>query len=129
MSHPTMYQFHALVIEERKRQIAKGYDAAHDDEHGIDHLLSWAQDYARRGEPVKSAALIHAAREAIDRLAHGGRVCICASGEDQPRRSCPVHEPAELVPDVEYRHEDACRCGVVGPTDLPCQDHTNRSGA
>lgn len=52
---------------ERARQVANGYTAEHDDERGLDHLLMWAQEYARRGEPVKSAAMIEAAREKVAR--------------------------------------------------------------
>jgi len=55
------------IQAERDNQRAKGYDAAHDDEHGADHLLMWAQDYAGRGERVKSAALVDAARELLMR--------------------------------------------------------------
>lgn len=61
--------FADVVRQERKRQIEKGYDANHDDEHGLEHLLSWAQEYARRGEKVKSWALVEAARELIVRSA------------------------------------------------------------
>lgn len=50
---------------ERQRQIAKGFDADHDAKHGVDHLLTWAQDYARKGEPLAAAALIEAARELL----------------------------------------------------------------
>lgn len=62
-------EFEKAVLWERTRQIEMGYDAKHDDEHGLDHLLSWAQDYARRGEQVKSWALVEAARELIARSA------------------------------------------------------------
>jgi len=58
------------VRTERESQRAKGFDEAHDDEHGIDHLLMWAQDYARRGETVKSGALIQAARDLLVRSLH-----------------------------------------------------------
>lgn len=55
-----------LTIEaERNRQIEKGYDQAHDEEHGVDHLLTWAQEYARVTKPVEAAALIEAAREQL----------------------------------------------------------------
>jgi chromosome segregation ATPase len=57
----------ASIVAERECQTAKGYTAEHDDEHGVDHLLAWAENYARREEPVKSAALIRAAREASAR--------------------------------------------------------------
>lgn len=38
-----------------------------------------------------------------------------------------IESSGDPVPDVEYRHEDACRCGVVGPADLPCEDHMDGS--
>lgn len=57
--------FADAVQAERERQVAKGYDRAHDTEHGIDHLLVWAYEYALKGKPVKSAAMIEAARELL----------------------------------------------------------------
>lgn len=53
------------VAAERARHPEKGYDRAHDETHGIGHLLRWAKDYARRGESVKSAALIEAALDLL----------------------------------------------------------------
>lgn len=53
------------IAKERARQIEKGYDAAHDREHGIDHLLTWAQEYVRVSRHVEAAALIEAARELL----------------------------------------------------------------
>lgn len=58
-------EWDAAVQGERSHQREIGYDTAHDAEHGVDHLLMWAQDYARRGKPVKSAAMIEAARELL----------------------------------------------------------------
>ena len=59
------------VRAERHRQIERGYDAKHDDEHGIDHLTGWAQSYVARDTGrvglVKAAALMVAAIEAHDR--------------------------------------------------------------
>ncbi|QGJ87609.1 hypothetical protein SEA_FAITH5X5_55 [Gordonia phage Faith5x5] len=68
----------ADITAERERQHTIGYDNAHDDEHGVLHLLEWASRYARRaaegiGTPagradlVKCAALVVAAIEATDR--------------------------------------------------------------
>lgn len=68
---PTDYQrarWRQAIQAERSRQIEKGYDDVHDNEHGIDHLLTWAQEYARTSEPVESAALIEAAREQLRRV-------------------------------------------------------------
>lgn len=57
-----------LTVEaERARQIEKGYTAEHDDKQGIDHLLLWALHYAKKGEHVKSAALVEAARGVNER--------------------------------------------------------------
>ncbi len=51
------------IQEERRRQIDEyGYDDAHDSNEGIDHLHQWAQEYARRGKSLETAALIEAAR-------------------------------------------------------------------
>jgi hypothetical protein len=58
-------EWQTAITHERTRQREKGYTPEHDTQHGIDHLLMWAQEYARRGEPVKSAALIEAARELL----------------------------------------------------------------
>jgi len=58
-------EFNSQVLAERQRQIAKGYNEAHDDKHGVDHLIMWAQEYARVGAAVKSAALLEAARECL----------------------------------------------------------------
>lgn len=62
---PSAEEFRRQIAEERERQIECGYDAEHDRAHGVDHLLRWAQDYARRGRSVQSAALIEAAREML----------------------------------------------------------------
>lgn len=58
-------EWFAAINVERERQREKGFTSEHDREHGVDHLLMWAQEYARRGKPVKSAALIEAARELL----------------------------------------------------------------
>ena len=59
--------FNEQVRAERVRQVERGFDQAHDDKHGVDHLLRWAQEYSRRGERVKSDALVEAARECFMR--------------------------------------------------------------
>jgi len=60
------------VAAERQKQIEKGYDAAHDDEHGWMHVryiarlnLDWTTD--ERESMVKAAASLVAAVEAFDR--------------------------------------------------------------
>lgn len=62
---PSAEVFRRQIADERARQIEGGYDAEHDRAHGVDHILRWAQDYARRGRSVQSAALIEAAREML----------------------------------------------------------------
>lgn len=60
---PTPEAWRDSIVDERCQQPSKGYTSDHDREHGLDHLLEWAQEYARIGEPLKSAALIEAARD------------------------------------------------------------------
>lgn len=60
-------EFSALVLAERQRQVSKGYTAERDGQR-VEHLLRWAQEYARRGERIKSAAMVEAAREAFLRV-------------------------------------------------------------
>jgi len=55
------------VWAERQRQIAMGYDAAHDDEHGLEHLLRHGYAYAMRGEILKAAAMMIAAKQWLNR--------------------------------------------------------------
>lgn len=57
----------ATIQAERDHQREKGYTPDHDDEHGLDHLLRWAQDYIRCTKRVEAAALIEAAREKLIR--------------------------------------------------------------
>lgn len=66
---------------ERERQETLHYDLVHDDEHGLDHLLSIAGNYAvetttvpaaphdQRRALIKCAALVIAAIELLDRKA------------------------------------------------------------
>lgn len=63
VQEPSAEEFRARIADERARQVDLGYDILHDRHHGVDHLLGWAQDYARRGRTVQAAALIEAARE------------------------------------------------------------------
>lgn len=55
----------AAVQVKRAEQRAKGYTLEHDREHGVEHLLLWAQDYASRGRHLDAAALVEAAREVL----------------------------------------------------------------
>lgn len=56
-----------ISVEERTRQVEKGYTAAHDDEAGLDHLLVQAQEYHRAGDRAAVAGLLQAAREYLVR--------------------------------------------------------------
>lgn len=58
-------EFRQAIYRERQYQAEIGYDIKHDDEHGVDHLLQWAQEYVRQGKLVQAAALIEAAREVV----------------------------------------------------------------
>ncbi len=50
----------APVRDQRERQIAMGFDAAHDDAHGREHLIEAAKSYAVHGDLVKAAAMVMA---------------------------------------------------------------------
>lgn len=57
------------IRNERKTHAARGYGGQHDQEHGADHLVSWAMFYASKGDRqsiVKSASLLVAAIELLD---------------------------------------------------------------
>lgn len=80
--HDAIEGIHAL-IKERRRQIIKGYDAAHDDSHDSNEMLSQAAvqlDAVGAGElqyPLsdlaRSGALIAAELDRIDRMIKRGR--------------------------------------------------------
>ena len=66
------------IFAERMRQIEKGYDAAHDDAHGIQHLIEVATSYLHGfgetptdefvgGEIIKAAATLTAALDLLSR--------------------------------------------------------------
>jgi len=59
----TPAEFKWAVHIERQAQIEKGYTAEHDDEKGATHLVNQAIDYARRGKPLKAAAIMVALSE------------------------------------------------------------------
>jgi len=62
--------FNEAVKKERLRQIHElGYSPEHDDNHGVDRLLTLAQKYFGKGETVKGSALIVAAQDVILRSA------------------------------------------------------------
>jgi hypothetical protein len=68
---------HAEVAEERERQVAKGYDAAHDDRHGAYALARMAQRYVLRGlnqgnrsDFIKAAGLLESGAASFRRLGH-----------------------------------------------------------
>lgn len=62
---PTPERWAEDIQAERARQREGEYTPEHDREHGVDHLLRWSQDYARRGKRRASAALVEAAREQL----------------------------------------------------------------
>ena len=59
--------FHRQVAIEMDRMYRQGYSPEHDDEHGLDHLLSRAFGYIVDGHTVKAAAMITAARAYLQR--------------------------------------------------------------
>lgn len=66
--------FTASVNAESKRMLEKGYDAAHDDKEGIEHLLSQAYLYAAKGQTVKAAVMISAAGAWVQRNVGGKNI-------------------------------------------------------
>lgn len=80
--HDAIEGIHAL-IKERRRQIIKGYDAAHDDSHDSNEMLSQSAvqlDAVGAGESqyplsdlARSGALIAAELDRIDRMIKRGR--------------------------------------------------------
>lgn len=93
-------RFNQAVMIERGRQAAKGYDASHDDQHGLDHLLMWSQRYAARGEHVKAQALVQAAREYLTR--------------NTPK---PKHRALCLIGGCVMRSGVCMNCGATEPAD------------
>lgn len=65
-------EFDRAVQAERARQIEKGYDAAHDDEHGVAHLTHWRDVYKRRGRVIAAAAIDVAISEHLARVHTNG---------------------------------------------------------
>jgi len=66
---PTVEEWNARIESERNKAFMKGYTPQHDDEHGAQHLLAWAIDYARRGKAEASSGLIRSAIYVLARLA------------------------------------------------------------
>ncbi|QHB37085.1 hypothetical protein QDA00_gp18 [Microbacterium phage Matzah] len=54
-----------VISDEREHQYSLGYDTTHDQRHGLIHVLSYALDYAKRGEHVKGWAMVQAALDAM----------------------------------------------------------------
>lgn len=87
-------KFRAGVLAERMEHSAKGYDGAHDAEHGLVHLLDWAMEYAARGEHVKASSLVLAAKDmlqATDAERKLAEVREAIDARDDEVRSC--HSP------------------------------------
>jgi predicted HAD superfamily Cof-like phosphohydrolase len=59
----TWQVYHDISEGERKAQIEKGYDASHDDKHGVYHLLTEMQVNLREGNRAAVIGLVQAARE------------------------------------------------------------------
>lgn len=65
----------AEIGTERNVQLARGYTTDHDDEHGLNHLLTQARDRTKlsdthtRDDLVEAAACLVAAIEWMDRVA------------------------------------------------------------
>lgn len=58
-----------IVNAERQHARELGYTVEHDDAHGPDHLLMWAQEYIYKGNLAAAADLIESARELLLRKA------------------------------------------------------------
>lgn len=51
--------WYGAVRRARNEQVSEhGYDADHDDDHGIEHLILQSLEYIRKGEDVKAGAMI-----------------------------------------------------------------------
>lgn len=89
-STPTREQ----IAAERARQIAKGYTAEHDANHGAPLLLEWSARFAEHGEHIKAAAMVEAAREVLR--------------NSQPSLSTPSAEPEQGGPISQTGHQWPC---------------------
>jgi hypothetical protein len=110
---PTVEEWIERVGAERARHPEKGYDAAHDLEHGPDHLLNWAIAYSRRGEAEKSSSLIAAARDVLRAARPAPEPeCICYGPLDS---RCGMHG-ADAVGDATPTPQSDAR-------PVQCSDH------
>lgn len=103
-TEPTIGEWLKAMDVERARQIEKGFDDAHDERHGVNHLLGYAIDYSRRGRGLAAATMV---REAIKHIA---------------RKSEPSEQMVKRAEEVYREHATGysmrdggrtytCRCG------------------
>lgn len=117
-------QIEQAVRHERARQIALGYDDAHDDRHGTTELLEFAYQYARAGKFIKALAM-HAAAADVERR-QSERVTARRAAEqarDVARRAiadapCSYHPDGSHFYEPEYSGrgigwDHVCACGAV----------------
>jgi hypothetical protein len=64
-------RFEMDIEDELHKAFAKGYDAAHDDAHGREHLISLALTYIRDGRPLAAAGIITSLAAYLSRQATG----------------------------------------------------------
>ncbi|QDH93333.1 hypothetical protein QC999_gp17 [Microbacterium phage Cressida] len=98
-----------VISDEREHQYSLGYDTTHDQRHGLIHVLSYALDYAKRGEHVKGWAMVQAA---LDAMPTSKRVDVWpisifigeeqaqANAEHRARLAGPIIEPGAIVIDA-----------------------------
>lgn len=71
MTREVSEEYKIAVSYEAGRMIRAGYNAAHDDAHGIEHLLEQAYIYAANGQTVKAGVMISAAGAWVTRNLDG----------------------------------------------------------
>lgn len=102
---PTPEEWRERINAERLRQAEHGYDRPHDDRHGVGHLLTWAQDYARRGKAIASAALVEAAREVLSRAVPSAAIRRLEEEISQPDVDLAIEGKAYVTVDAKDIHE------------------------
>jgi hypothetical protein len=102
---PSVEEWNARIEAERNKAFMQGCTPQHDDEHGVQHLLAWAIDYARRGKAEASSGLIRSAMYVLARLAE------VAEPQSEPSDALTIPRPhvpfgptgvPELVADAVY---------------------------
>lgn len=64
---PDPEQWSNIMDRERRRQIEKGYDDAHDRQHGARHLMNEAIERLRLGKVIQASTMIREAMRLLDR--------------------------------------------------------------